>query len=216
MKPRYTAVMQNKRIGLFGGTFHPPHLAHLILADEAARQFGLSRVLWMLAPQPPHKLGERITPLEHRASMLQLAIRDNPLFEFSTLEIERPGPHYTVDTLEALQQREPSADIYLLMGGDSLRDIPSWRRSADLIKAAKKIGVLRRPDDLFDFENIPETLRALLREKTLFINSHLHNLSSTEIRRRAASNEAYRYYVHPAVYEYIESNGVYSETSGKI
>ena len=201
--------MGKYKIGLFGGTFDPPHIGHMILASEAAFQFDLTKVFWALAPEPPHKLEQAISPLERRIEMLQLAIQDNSVFEFSRLEIDRPGPHYTVDTLELLQKLEPTAEIYLLMGGDSLRNLHTWRRYTDLIQAVPRIGVLRRPGDLFDFNEFDPAIRPILKEKATFIDSFLHNLSSREIRRRAANGEAYRYYLHPAVYEYIESNRLY-------
>ncbi len=119
--------MSRTKIGLFGGTFDPPHIGHLILASEAVHQLGLSRLLWMLAPDPPHKLEQPITPLPHRLEMLKRAIDGNASFEISHLEIERPGPHYTIDTVRLLSRLEPHADIVLLLGGDSLRDLPTWR-----------------------------------------------------------------------------------------
>ncbi|MRR31437.1 nicotinic acid mononucleotide adenylyltransferase, partial [bacterium] len=85
-------------IGLFGGTFDPPHLGHLALAAAARRQLGLDRLLWMLTPDPPHKQGQSITPLAHRLAMVQLTLEDHPEFELSTIEINRPGPHYSLDT----------------------------------------------------------------------------------------------------------------------
>ncbi|MCK6569424.1 MAG: hypothetical protein L6Q45_17225, partial [Anaerolineales bacterium] len=106
-----------QRIGVFGGTFDPPHIGHLILAGEAVH----------------HKLDAPITPLDHRLSMLREMIAHNPIFELSTLEIDRPGPHYTVDTIRLLAGQAPDAEIVLLIGGDSLVDLPTWRFAADLV-----------------------------------------------------------------------------------
>ncbi|HET7143596.1 MAG TPA: nicotinate-nucleotide adenylyltransferase [Anaerolineales bacterium] len=200
--------MLKKKIGLFGGTFDPPHIVHLILASEAAYQFGLSRVYWVLTPDPPHKQEQPITPLRQRLEMLQLVIAGNSMFEISRLEIERPGPHYTVDTVRLLAEEQPDAEIVLLIGGDSLRDIPSWRFAADLVAAVSKIGVLRRPGDRFDMSAL-EAKTPGLAQKVLFIDAQLQNLSSHEIRRRIMSGEVYRYYVLPSVYEYIELNYLY-------
>ena len=86
-------------LGLFGGTFDPPHIGHLILSAEAHAQLGLDRLLWVLTPNPPHKQGQQITPLEHRLAMTKLAIADNPQFELSTVEMDRPGPHYALDSV---------------------------------------------------------------------------------------------------------------------
>lgn len=200
--------MLRKKIGFFGGTFDPPHIGHLILASEAVHQFDLSSLLWMLAPDPPHKQNQMITPFNHRLEMMKRVIADNPSFEISTLEANRPGPHYTIDTLRLLIQQEPDADIVLLLGGDSLRDLPTWRLHTDLVTAVSKIGVMRRPGDPFDMPAL-EAITPGLTEKVVFIDALLQNLSSREIRRRIVSGEVYRYYMHPSVYDYIESNHLY-------
>ncbi len=200
--------MSRIRIGLFGGTFDPPHLGHLILASEAVRQLNLSRLLWMPAPEPPHKQGQIITPLAHRLEMLKRAVGGNPQFEISTLEIERPGPHYTIDTLRQLRQLQPSADIVLLLGGDSLRDLPRWRQPFDLVAEASQLGVMRRPGDFFDMTALEAQLPGLT-EKVVFIDAPLHALASREIRRRVAEGGVYRCYVSPTVGDYIEANGLY-------
>ena len=204
--------MSQTKIGIFGGTFDPPHIGHLILASEAAHQLNLSRLLWVLAPDPPHKQDQSITPLPHRLEMLKRMVADNPLFEISYLEINRPGPHYTIDTLRLLAQQEPDADITLLLGGDSLRDLPTWRLHTDLIAAVSKIGVMRRPGDSFDMP-VLEALIPGLTAKVHFIDALLQNLSSSEIRRRVMEDEVYRYYVLPSVYDYIESNQLYRSHS---
>ncbi|MGH7490029.1 MAG: nicotinate-nucleotide adenylyltransferase [bacterium] len=200
--------MPRKQIGLFGGTFDPPHIVHLILASEAAYQFNLSRLLWVLTPDPPHKQGQSITPLAHRLEMTQRVIAADPLFELSKMELERPGPHYTIDTVKLLAAQEPNADIVLLLGGDSLRDLPTWHQPAQLITAVHKIGVMRRPENSFDLGTLEAQLPGLS-QKVTFSDTLLQNLSSSEIRRRAAGAEPYRYYVHPAVFDYIESNQLY-------
>jgi nicotinate-nucleotide adenylyltransferase len=200
--------MSRKQIGLFGGTFDPPHIVHLILASEAAYQFNLSRLLWVLTPDPPHKQGQSITPLAHRLEMTKRVIMDDPLFELSKMELERPGPHYTIDTVKLLAEQQPNADIVLLLGGDSLRDLPAWHQPAQLVRAVHRIGVMRRPENSFDLTALEAQLPGLS-EKVTFIDTLLQNLSSSEIRRRAAEAEPYRYYVLPAVYDYIESNQLY-------
>jgi nicotinate-nucleotide adenylyltransferase len=200
--------MSRAKIGIFGGTFDPPHIGHLILASEAARQLGLSRLLWVLAPDPPHKLEQDITPLSHRLEMLKRTIDGNPIFELSRLELDRPGPHYTVDTVRMFAEMEPGADIVLLLGGDSLRDLPAWRLPSDLVTAVSKIGVMRRPGDSFDMPALEAQIPGLT-EKVVFIEALAQNLSSRELRRRAAEGDVYRYYVSPAVYDYIESNHLY-------
>ena len=200
--------MSQKKIGLFGGTFDPPHVVHLILASEAADQFGLSHLYWVLTPDPPHKQEQPITPLPQRLEMLQLVTMNNPLFEISRLEIDRPGPHYTVDTVRLLAKQQPDADVVLLLGGDSLRDLPTWHLNAELVAAVYKIGVMRRPGDPFDMPALEAEIPGIT-EKVYFIDALLQNLSSREIRRRVMDRNVYRYYVLPAVYEYIEMNHLY-------
>src|SRR5258707_14568227 len=109
------------RIGLFGGTFDPPHLGHLILASEAQTQLELNPLLWIPTPEPPHKQDQLITAIEHRLTMVNLAIADNPAFELSRIEWDRPGPHYTLDTIKLIAEQTPDADIVPIIGGDSLR-----------------------------------------------------------------------------------------------
>ncbi len=200
--------MPRTNIGIFCGTFDPPHIGHLILASEAVQQLKLSQLLWVLAPEPPHKQDQAITPLQHRLEMLKRTVADNPDFEISRIEIDRPGPHYTVDTVRFFAEQEPNADITLLLGGDSLRDLPTWRLCADLVAGVSKIGVMRRPDDSFDMPALESKIPGLT-DKVCFIDALLQNISSREIRRRVASGETYRYYVLPAVHDYIESNHLY-------
>ena len=200
--------MSRTKIGLFGGTFDPPHIVHLVLASEAAYQFDLSRLFWVLTPDPPHKQEQLITPLHHRLEMITSVIKDNPVFELSRIEIDRPGPYYTYDTVTLLAKQEPNADIFLLIGGDSLRDLPAWHHGAELVAAVHKIGVMRRPYNSFDLSTLEAQLPGL-NDKVMFIDTLLQNLSSREIRRRVREGKPYRYYVFPAVYEYIESNRLY-------
>ncbi|MBI3163106.1 MAG: nicotinate (nicotinamide) nucleotide adenylyltransferase [Anaerolineales bacterium] len=198
------------RIGVFGGTFDPPHIGHLILAGEAVHQFQLDRLLWVLTPEPPHKLENAVTPLTHRLAMLENMIADNPAFELSRIEIERPGPHYTVDTVRAIAENQPGADIILLIGGDSLRDLPTWRFAPDLVTVVSKLGVMRRPDDSTDLAALEAKIPGVL-GKLHFIDALLQPVSSRELRRRISSGEMYRYYVAPGVYDYIEKNRLYRD-----
>ena len=198
----------SKRIGLFGGTFDPPHIGHLVLAGEAVSQFDLDCLLWVLTPDPPHKQENPITPLRHRLPMLESMIAHDPRFELSRLEIDRPGPHYTIDTVHQLAGQEADAEIVLLIGGDSLFDLPTWRLSTDLVAAVSKIGVMRRPGDSVDLDALEVKLPGVT-EKVQFIDALLQPVSSQEIRRRIAAGEMYRYYLAPEVYKYIEANQLY-------
>jgi nicotinate-nucleotide adenylyltransferase len=200
--------MSKSRIGLFGGTFDPPHIGHLILASEAAYQFNLSKLLWMLTPDPPHKQDQSVTPVEHRIAMTQYCVNSNAAFELSRIELDRPGPHYTVDTVNLILQQQPDSEIVLLLGGDSLRDLPTWKNYNELVSRVHQIGVMHRPGDSFDsstlFAHIPG-----LEKKLVFLEALLHTLSSHEIRRRARNSIPYQYYVLPEVHEYIKTRHLY-------
>lgn len=198
----------SEAIGLYGGAFDPPHFAHLILAAEAQSQLALRRILWLPTPQPPHKPDRVLTPLEDRIAMLHLVLDDLPGFEISTVEAERTGPHYTVETLAVLREQYPAADFVLLIGGDSLRDFLSWRQPADILAACRTIGVMRRLGDAIRLDVLEEKLPGLS-QKVRFVNAPQLEISSAEIRRRIAAGEHYRYYLHPDVYQYIEANGLY-------
>ena len=208
LQVRYTSCMSSKRIGIFGGTFDPPHLGHLLLASEAGEQLGLGRLLWVLTPLPPHKLDQPITPLEHRLAMLQLAIADDLACELSRLEMERPGPHYTLDTVRIIGEQNPGAELVLLIGGDSLRDLPAWHRPAELVSACDQIGVMRRPGDSIDLTALEVALPGIA-ARVRFVEAPLLEISSSKIRRRVAKGRAYRYYVPAAVYDYIKEHNLY-------
>jgi nicotinate-nucleotide adenylyltransferase len=201
--------MSRERIGLFGGTFDPPHVGHLILASEACSQLGLTRLLWMLTPTSPLKLGQKISPLEVRRAMVERAIAGNDAFELSLLEAERPAPQYTLDTVCALQERHPAAGIVLLIGGDSLGDLPKWRQPAELLAACEQIGVMRRPDSP---DNLPELEKKIpgLTAKVKFVDAPLLEIASSEVRRRVRAGEPFRYYLPEMVYEYILEQKLYA------
>ena len=196
------------RIGLFGGTFDPPHLGHLILASEAGAQLQITRLLWVVSPVPPHKLDQPIAPLEHRLAMVERAIAGDPSFELSRLELERPGPHYTLDTVQIILERDPSAQVILLIGGDSLADLAGWHRAADLVKTLHEIGVMRRPGEAAETAALESALPGLS-AKVRHVDAPLLEIASSEIRRRIAQGEPFRYYVPRAVYDYILANGLY-------
>jgi nicotinate-nucleotide adenylyltransferase len=197
-------------IGIFGGTFDPPHLGHLVLAAEARAQLGLDRLLWVLTPDPPHKQGQSFAPIEHRLEMIKLAIGDDPQFEISSVELTRPGPHYALDTVNILARQNPAAQLVYLMGGDSLRDLPTWHRPADFISACHLIGVMRRPGAVVDLDNLEKDLPGL-RSKIRFVEAPLLDIAARDIRRRVAEARPFRYYLPERVYEYIIDHGLYRQ-----
>lgn len=202
--------MPRQRIGLFGGTFDPPHVGHLILASEACSQLRLDRLLWMLTPTSPLKVKQKITSFEQRRAMVERAIAGNPCFELSMLEAGRPAPQYTLDTLHLVQALHPSADIVLLIGGDSLRDLLLWHRPAELLKACKLIGVMRRPNSRISLAALEKKLPGLTK-KLRFVDAPLLEIASSQIRARARTGKPFRYYLPPGVYEYILENNLYQK-----
>ena len=208
---RYTFNMARRQIGLFGGTFDPPHLGHLILASEAYAQLGLDRLLWILTPEPPHKRDQVISPVEHRLAMVQLAIADNPRFELSRVELDRPGPHYTLDTVEAIAEQYPDADITPVIGEDSLRDLPKWHKPKELLYACHWVGVMRRPGEEPDLKDLERELPGIS-SKVHYVDAPLLEIASREIRQRVAMGKPYRYYLPEPVYDYINKHELYRQS----
>lgn len=196
------------RIGIFGGTFDPPHVGHLILAAEAGDQLKLDRVLWVVTPDPPHKTGRVISPLAVRLELVEAAIGDNERFQISRVEIDRPGPHYSADTVQILGQQNPGADLFYLMGGDSLRDLPTWVRPRDFLACLTGIGVMRRPEDFVDLPQLERVLPGIV-AKVHFVDAPLLEISSTSIRERAAQGRHYRYFLPQKVCELVQSRNLY-------
>ena len=196
------------RIAIFGGSFDPPHIGHLILAEEAIHQLQLAQVLWVLTPINPLKNHQPITSLEHRLVMLELATARNPKFEISNLEINRPGPQYTLETLQLLKDPEPESNLILLLGGDSLRDLPNWREPLEILRICHQVGVMRRPGDRVDLSHLESQLPGIS-EKIAFIDAPLLEIAAREIRQRIKDGAPYQYYLRPSVFDYIRREKLY-------
>jgi nicotinate-nucleotide adenylyltransferase len=203
--------MTKKRIGLFGGTFDPPHIGHLILAAEARDQLDLDCTIWILTPDPPHKHGKEISSLEDRLNMVALAISQDDAFSLSHVDIDRPGPHYAVDTMTILRELYSDQKLFYLMGGDSLANLPEWHRASDFLAKVDGIGVMRRPEDEIDVTELMERLPKL-DEKLHFVTAPLLEISANQIRWRAKLNRAFRYYLLPSVYDYIRTHKIYQSS----
>jgi nicotinate-nucleotide adenylyltransferase len=198
-----------ERLGILGGTFDPPHNGHRTLADESLRQLHLTGVLWVLTPNPPHKDRPNITPYALRREMLQAAIAGNPSFTLCEVESERPGPHYMVDTISILQKRNPEADYTLLLGEDSLRDLPLWHRPRDVL-ALCELAVLRRPDRKADMAAL-EILLPGIGARTTFLDAPPVDISSTEIRDRIRRGETVEGLVPAGVEKIIRREFLYTK-----
>ena len=198
------------RIGVFGGTFDPPHWGHMILAAEAVEQLELDRLLWVLASQPPHKRQKAVSTLAARLEMVRAIVKEDAQFELSRVDIDRPGPHYAVDTMALLAAQFPGAELFFLMGGDSLSDLPSWGQAQRFVDFCAGIGVMRRPPNHAVLDQLENQLPGLT-EKIKFIDAPLLEIASSEIRERIFTGRHYRYYLPPAVYDLIEGRGFYSD-----
>jgi nicotinate-nucleotide adenylyltransferase len=196
------------RLGVFGGTFDPPHLGHLILAAESLEQLKLDRLLWVLTSAPPHKLNQAISPLPQRLELLQAALGESTVFELSRVDIDRPPPYYAADTVRILGIQYPAADLFYLMGGDSLHDLPGWYQPDVFLAGCCGLGVMRRPGDQIDLARL-ETRLPGIRSKINFIDSPLLEISSKQIRERIRSGRTYRYYLPDAVYQLICQKKLY-------
>jgi nicotinate-nucleotide adenylyltransferase len=198
------------KLGVLGGTFDPPHMGHLILAEEARSRLSLERVLFVPAGDPWRKAGQDITPAHHRLAMVRLAVANDSRFEVCTLEVEREGPSYTVDTLaELARQYGPDAELYFLLGEDALRDMPNWKepqRIAELatLVVAPRAGASgpRAPLE----STIPGLAGRLVR-----LDMPVVDISATALRERAKRGLSLHDLVPAAVAEYISEHGLYRQ-----
>jgi nicotinate-nucleotide adenylyltransferase len=197
-------------IGVFGGTFDPPHHGHLILADEARRQFDLDLVLWVLTPDPPHKPDRVITAQEIRSEMVKSAISENPHFQLSLADIDRPAPHYALGTMHWLKKHYPDDKFVYLMGGDSLRDLASWNKPVEFIQECEFLGVMHRPGAKPDLNTLENVLPGIIK-KVRFFQAPLIEIASFDIRRRVSEGRAYRYFLPRKVWRLVEDEGLYME-----
>jgi nicotinate-nucleotide adenylyltransferase len=196
------------RLGLFGGTFDPIHLGHLILAESCREACGLDRVWFVVAGAPPHKPGER-TSVDDRVEMARIAIAGHPAFEVSELEARRPGPHYSFETLEEVHRQRPDDALFFLIGADSLADLPQWRRP-DRIAALATVVVVGRPGVVVPggsatrWPDLGPEARPFQMVKAPTIG-----ISSSDLRRRVAEGRSIRYQVPRGVEAYIEAHRLY-------
>lgn len=190
------------RIGVFGGVFDPPHLGHLLVADDARQRLKLGRVLFVPTFRPPHKAGA-VAAFEDRLAMTRLAAKDWPGFEVSSIESERNGPSYTVDTIVALRRMHPGDSFYLIMGADQYRGVKGWHRPRELGSLAR-IAVMDRPGTrrpAVSAEHSPRRVR--------FLPVVQVDICSHEVRDRLARRKSVRYMLPTAVSGYIERRRLY-------
>jgi nicotinate-nucleotide adenylyltransferase len=203
--------MRNReRIGIFGGTFDPPHIGHQILAMEAYAELTLDALYWVLAPNPPHKIGLKIAPLNLRIKMVKAAIQHDEIFKFSDVDIDRQGPHYVIDTVRIFKYQHQGAEIFFIMGGDSLRDMYTWYKVKEFVDECDWLGVMHRPGDRIDMKNVELSFPGIS-QKIQFVEAPLLEISSNQIRNLISSGKPYRYYLPPEVYKIIVANDLYKD-----
>jgi nicotinate-nucleotide adenylyltransferase len=199
---------ESVRLGVYGGTFDPPHLGHLILAEMAAESLKLARVIFVPAGTPPHKRTRDVREsVEHRLSMVERAIAGNPRFALSRVDVDRAGPHYSVDMLRLLRDEYPGATFVFLIGADSLRDLPKWSRPQEIIELAR-LGVMRRPDAELDLDALERAIPGI-GARIEWIAAPRIEIASHVVADQIADGCSVRYQVPDAVLAYIQQQGLY-------
>lgn len=208
------------RIGILGGTFNPPHLGHLRLAEEAAGVHKLDRVVFIPCDIPPHKSCVGIEPAEHRLKMTQIACEDNPLFEVSDMEIRHQGPSYTVTTLETFAN-DKTVEPYFILGTDSLKEINMWKDYESLFKLSNFVVITRPGTEFADaWSRLPAEIQAQFQsggDQLQHVSSHVVipsdvrglDISSTLIRSLMEKGQSIRYLVPDSVLAYIQQFHLY-------
>ena len=200
------------KAGIFGGTFDPIHLGHLIIAEEARCRFKLDKIIFVPAGQPWMKADRTITSGEHRLAMLRISTASNPYFEISSVELERTGPTYTVDTLEQLwKELGYTSQLYLLLGWDSLKDLPKWKAPLRISRMATLVAFPRPGYEKPDVTKLESEVPGLT-EKLVMQDGPYIGISSTCIRQKIADGHSIRYKVPEAVAQYITDHRLYESS----
>ena len=201
-------TMGKKRVGIFGGTFDPIHIGHLIVAETIMDEFHLGKVVFIPAAVPPHKLDKQISPAKHRYMMTMLATCSNPRFQVSDMEMHRQGPSYSRDTLaQLLEEHGRDTEFYFIVGADSVENLHTWNRIDELLTMCHFIGA-SRPGCMPDMEKITQRFGPLA-EKIHCLETPELEISSTEIRHRVGQKRTIRYIVPETVEQYIYKEKLY-------
>jgi nicotinate-nucleotide adenylyltransferase len=199
-------------IGVLGGTFDPIHMGHLVVAEEARIKLELREILFVPAGQPWLKLDRNITPAVHRVEMVRRAIADNPPFKLCTLEVERAGPSYTVDTLTMLRKQLGSeASLFFILGRDTLSELPLWKEPEKLVQLCRLVVAPRLGSK--DLKHLEAAIPRLL-DKVIQLDMPVIGISSSEIRQRIAQGLPIRYLVPAEVERYITEHKIYPASAG--
>jgi nicotinate-nucleotide adenylyltransferase len=198
-------------VGIFGGTFDPVHFGHLIMAEQCREQAALDEVWFVPSARPPHKLEQPLTPFGQRVEMLTLALAGQPVFRVEEIEKDRPGPSYTADTLDDLSRLHASNQWYLLIGSDTLFDLPTWHDPPRVIAKATLVVVARPNYSILSGVELAKRLSVPDKNNLLLqvVQSPLIDLSSSDLRARVAKGKSVRYLLPRAVECYIQAKGLY-------
>jgi nicotinate-nucleotide adenylyltransferase len=197
------------KVGVLGGTFDPVHLGHIGMAEEARKALDLAEVIFVPAGQPVGKLGDVVTPATQRVEMLRLALIGKPYFNISYMEIERPGPSYTVDTLDAIKKRYGGkTEIYFILGFDSLAQFTDWREPARIVAMCFLVAVPRPDYPRPDVKALGKRIAGISR-KIIFLDEPNLDISATRIREKIVRREAIDQLVPGLVADYIKEHGLY-------
>ena len=198
---RVRFVNRVDRIGILGGTFDPIHCTHIAMARAALEEAKLDKILFVISARPPHKIKKSWVSAEDRFDMVKLALENENRMDPSRIEIDRTGPSYTIDTLKQLSDLYPGADLFLIMGFDSLLDLPNWKDPDKIMKMAKLLVVPRPDSDT----TVPEEMK----DRYLLLSFEENAVSSTDIRKRIADNESLDGLIPQVVEQFIRQRGIY-------
>lgn len=192
-----TLLDERKKVGILGGTFNPPHLGHLIIADQVKNQLGLEKILFLPSAEPPHAQGKKTSDAKHRVKMVEQAIAERPDFEIELSEIQRGGKSYTYDTIRRLTEENPEIDYYFIIGADMVENLPTWYKVEELINLIQFVAVNRPSYSV-------ETDYPLI-----FIDVPNIEISSSLVRQKLMDHCSVNYLIPDSVIQYIEKEGLY-------
>jgi nicotinate-nucleotide adenylyltransferase len=195
-----------RRVGVMGGSFNPIHIGHLVTADEARYTFSLDEVIFVPAGQPWQKEAGEVAPAEHRFMMCVIATSPEPTFRVSRIEIDRPGPTYTLDTLKALKSERPADELFFITGADAILQILTWKDPEAVLREARFIAATRPG---YDLDRLEKELPRGLEDRVSIMEIPALAISSTDVRLRAREGRPIRYLLPTGVAEYIEKNRLY-------
>lgn len=198
-----------QKIGIMGGTFNPIHNGHLLIAESAREEFGLDKVLFIPTRHPPHKLNQQITEASHRCNMIELAIKDNPFFELNLIEVQEKRISYTYLTLQNLKKIHPKAELYFILGADSLYDLEKWRKPEEILASCNILAAYRWQEEAPDFQEQMMYLNEKYNAHIYPLHAPAFDVSSSNIRSRICKAESIRYLVPTKVADYIQKTKLY-------